>query len=60
MGKKVGTANGAKTPWKHKVKEARRLAAEERQKKYDALPIKERLKHCGEKEKAKLLKKAAA
>lgn len=57
MPRRTGNANGPIAPWKHKVKEQRRLDAEKRQKVYDAKSLDEKLKYCGVKEKAKLLKR---
>ena len=44
MGKRTGHANSPIAPWKHRVTESRRLAAEERQAKYDALTTEQKLK----------------
>lgn len=57
MAKRTGKANGPIAPWKHKVKEARRKDAEERQVKYNAKSLEEKIKYCGAKERAKLLSK---
>jgi hypothetical protein len=43
MGKRTGKANGPIAPWKHRVKEVRRKAAEERQAKYNKLTTAEKL-----------------
>lgn len=60
MGKKR-TGNGRKptTPWKAGVQAIRRKHAEERQAKYNALPLSEKLKRAGAKERAKLLARNA-
>jgi hypothetical protein len=57
MPKRKGLPNRPRAPWKHKIQEARRAAAEERQKKYDALSFEQKLEQAGNKVKAKLLAK---
>lgn len=61
MGKCKGTPKKNHNPgWKAKRQEGRRASAEERQKKYEATPITDRLRDCGAKEREKLLKRQAA
>lgn len=44
--------------WKARAKQLRREAAETRQKKYEALPLQEKLKFAGKKQRLKLEAKA--
>ena len=62
MSKRTGHPNSPIHPWKEKRQESRRRDAEERQKRYDAIPLEERLQECekglrGKKEYEKILRR---